>query len=179
MDPIAPDSEPSEETLLEATSNAEESTDGNNSIHVDQLQNEIASLKDQLLRLTAEFQNYKRRSDAEKDTIRRYAAESVGEDLLPVLDNFERTIRFIEAGAGRDKTVEGLKAVDRQFRNVLEQKGIKRIDALGKPFDPEQHEALGMVQNFEYPSNTVAEEVEPGYVMYDRILRPSKVRVEQ
>jgi molecular chaperone GrpE len=85
----------------------------------------------------------------------------------------------VEAGASQANLIEGIKAVERQFRSILEARGVKRIEAVGQPFDPELHEAIAVVSSGDAESQVVLEEIEPGYVIHDRVLRASKVRVSQ
>jgi molecular chaperone GrpE len=146
---------------------------------VEALRAKVAELNEQLLRAAAEFQNLRRRTEQDKAQFRLYAIESLAGDLIEVLDNFERTLHAVESGASRENLVEGLKAVDRQFRSILEGRGVKRIDAVGQPFDPELHEAIAVVDGGGAGSQVVIDEVEPGYVINDRVLRASKVRVSK
>jgi molecular chaperone GrpE len=134
-------------------------------------------LRDQLLRTMADFQNFRKRAEQDKQQIRQYATENLVADLLPVLDNFERTIAAFESGASAESLIEGVKAVDRQLRTVLESQRVTRIQSHGQPFDPDLHEALGSVESDEHPENTVVAEVQPGYRMGDKVIRPARVRV--
>jgi molecular chaperone GrpE len=133
--------------------------------------------QDQLLRTMADFQNFRNRMRQESRQMRLLATEGLVGSLLPVLDNFERTIRAVDSGATLDSVVEGVRLVERQLRNALEAQGVRRIEAEGKPFDPELHEAIGTEPRADLPENTVVGEVEPGYQMGERIIRPTKVRV--
>ena len=152
---------------------------------------EIASLtaerdeaKEQVLRTLADlqnyqrdFQNYRKRNQAEMALLRTMATEKLVVDLIPVLDNFERTISHVEAGATVESLVAGIKAVERQFKSVLESQNVKRVQSVGEPFDPELHEALGTEPNSELPDDTVSLEIEPGYKMGDKVIRPARVKV--
>ncbi|MDR3692148.1 MAG: nucleotide exchange factor GrpE [Fimbriimonas sp.] len=160
-------------------------------VEVELLAQEIENLtaerdeaKDQVLRTLAElqnfqkeFQNYRRRNQQEMAQFRLLATEQLVSELLPVLDNFERTILHVEAGATVESLVGGIKAVERQLRNVLESQNVKRIPTVGQPFDPDVHEAIGTESGTEHPDETVVIEVEPGYKMGEKVIRPARVKV--
>lgn len=141
------------------------------------LLDERDSLKDQLLRAYADAQNVRKRVQAEKDAIQRFANESLIHELLPVLDNFERTLESAATGASIESLLDGLRAVDRQLRSVLEARGLVRIAAHGESFDPQVHMAVATEETHELPEGTVTKEVEPGYALSNTVLRPAKVRV--
>lgn len=135
--------------------------------------------KDQLLRTMADFQNFRKRVQEEKRQIQERANESLIVDLLPVLDNFERALAGMESGVSLEAAIEGVKAIDRQFRAVLEVQKVKRVASVGQPFDPEHHDALALVESAEHDEGTVLEEVESGYKLGDRVIRPARVRVSK
>ena len=134
-------------------------------------------LQDQLLRTMADMQNFRKRVQQEKTQLQQFATESLVRELLPVLDNFERTIAASESGATAESIVDGVKMVDRQLRTALESKHVRRIEAKGEAFNPELHEAIGTEESHELPEGTVTSEVEAGYKMSDRVIRPARVRV--
>ena len=146
---------------------------------VQKLTDERDQLRDQVLRAMADFKNFRARVEAEKRTAMRFASEKLATDLLPVLDNFERTVAHLDQGVGVDVMRGGIAAVERQFRSVLETQGIRRIDSVGQPFDTERHEALGFQETGEHPEGHVAGEIEPGYTMHEKVIRPARVRVAQ
>ena len=135
------------------------------------------SLRDQLLRTMADMQNFRKRTMAEKAQLQQFANEQLVRELLPVLDNFERTLAAVERGATIESLVEGVKMVDRQLRTVLESKQVTRIDASGAVFDPDLHEAIATYATDELPEGTITGEIEAGYKMSDRVIRPAKVQV--
>ncbi len=143
------------------------------------LTDERDQLKDQLLRAMADFQNYKRRNQQELNQFRAFATEALVRELLPVLDNFERSIDHLQAGASVEKVVEGVHAVERQLRQVLELQNVTRVASVGEPFDPVHHEALGTDENTIHPEGHVTAEIEPGYRMGEKIIRPAKVRISK
>jgi molecular chaperone GrpE len=149
---------------------------------VEQLQKvgeERDGYKDQLLRTMADFQNFRKRVRDEQRQIEERANERLIVELLPVLDNFERALVGMESGATLEAVVEGIKAIDRQFRAVLDGQKLKRVDSVGKQFDPEHHDALALVETTEHEEGTVIEEVESGYRIGERVIRPARVRVSK
>lgn len=143
---------------------------------VSKLTEEKAQIHDQLLRTMADFQNFRKRTQQEQGLIRQYATESLIMTLLPVMDNFERTVAAAEKGAPIESLITGVKATEKQFRFIIEQQGVSKIQCVGQPYDSDLHEAIGTVDS-DKPSETVIEEVEPGYKMGDKVIRHSKVRV--
>lgn len=136
-------------------------------------------IKDQLLRTMADFQNFRKRVMDEKRQIEERANERFVLELLPVLDNFERGLAVMENGGKLESLVEGVKAIDRQLRIVLEGQKVVRVLSVGQPFDPEVHEALAMVDSDEHEDGTVIDEIESGYKLGDRVIRPARVRVSK
>jgi molecular chaperone GrpE len=144
---------------------------------VQQARDERDRLQDQLLRTLADFQNFRKRQDDQRRQLEQFATERFVTSLLPVIDNFERALASFEGGASPESIIEGLKAVDRQFRGVLEAQNVTRIPSVGEQFDPEIHEALAMEASEEHEDNTVIGELEPGYKMANKVIRPARVRV--
>ncbi len=141
-------------------------------------QEETKSLQDRLLRVSAEFENYKKRSARETDSFRKYANESLLKALLPVMDNLELAIQSSgEEKSGSSCILEGVELTRKELLKVLEKFGVKSIDSVGKPFDPNFHEAAMQEPSDQYPENTVAREFQKGYLLHDRLLRPSMVVV--
>lgn len=161
-------------------------TDGNAAAEADlqelneqmvRLQDELNQSKEQLLRTMADFQNFRKRNQEQAAQLRQFATESLVTALLPVLDNFERSVNHMKQGATLEQAMAGVQAVERQLRSVLEGQNVRRIESVGKPFDPDVHEAISMEPSTEYEANTVILEVEPGYKMGDRVIRPARVKV--
>lgn len=138
---------------------------------------ENQELKDQLLRTMADLQNVRKRHAQEKQALQQLAAEDLIVALLPVLDNFERTLSAIESGASLESVVEGIRAVDRQLRTTLEARHLVRIPAVGEEFDETVHEAVVLHPTDEVPDGTITDELEPGYKLGEKVIRPAKVRV--
>src|SRR5699024_1571954 len=139
---------------------------------LEQLQQEKDETYDRMLRIQAEFDNFKRRTQKEKIAERKYKAQDLANELLPVLDNFERALQ-VENNDATSSIIEGITMVYQQFINALKSQGIEAIDCEGKPFDPNLHHAVMQVEDEEHESNTVIEELQTGYMLEDRVLRPS------
>ncbi len=132
-------------------------------------------LNDQLLRLRAEFDNYRKRTARDTEQIRKRAAEGLLRDLLPVSDNLERALEHADGDPGG--FAEGVGMVLAQLREVLAKSGLEPIDALGEAFDPNVHEALSHLPSEEHPADAVMEEYLRGYRVGDFVLRPAQVVV--
>lgn len=146
-------------------------------IEVARLTDERDQIREHLIRTLADFQNFRKRKEQESVQVRRQAIESFALKLIPVLDNFHRALLSLEKGASAESIMNGLVGVERQLALALESEGVKRVDAVGKAFDPTLHEALGTVEGGDYPADTVVEELEAGYTLGDRLVRPARVRV--
>lgn len=131
---------------------------------------------DQLQRSRAEFANYQKRAKSQADADRVYAVGSLARDLLDGLDNLERAAEALRANAAAG-IVDGLTMVHRQLLAILAKHGVEPIEALGTPFDPNQHEALLQQPDASHPEGTVVAELGKGYKIHERVLRPSKVAV--
>jgi len=139
---------------------------------------ELDTLKDKLLRGAADYDNAKKRLARDKDEFLKYAFESTILDLLPVLDNFERALSHIDASDAKLKSLrDGFLLIDKQLVSLLTERGLKRIESVGKPFDPHQHEAVGRVETKDGEEGMVIEEALAGYELNGKLLRPSKVKV--
>lgn len=130
-----------------------------------------------VLYVQAEFQNYRRRKDEESREISRFANSELILSLLPVLDSFERALAAAEQTRNFDALVAGVSGTLKQLQSFLKKAGVTPIEAVGKEFDPNYHEAIGHTDDSEHPANTVAEEMQRGYMMHDRVLRPAMVKV--
>ncbi|MEW6703171.1 MAG: nucleotide exchange factor GrpE [Bacteroidota bacterium] len=138
-----------------------------------------AELKDTLLRKVADFENYKRRNENDQLNIFKYAAEPFIRSILPVYDDLERSLSHIDEANKFEQTKKGLQLVFEKFGKILESYGIYRIDAKGKPFDVQYHEALMQQPAEDVAPHTVLEVLEPGYIYKDRVIRHAKVIVSQ
>jgi molecular chaperone GrpE len=144
-----------------------------------QLTKLLEETRDQYLRTYAEFQTFRRRTADEREQFRLVAMEGLIADILPVLDNFDRTLTAAESGATIESLMEGIRMIDRQLLGVLENRGLKRVSAKGQPFDEQVHEALGVDSVEGVESGTITAEVEAGYKLGNKVIRPARVRVAQ
>ncbi len=130
-----------------------------------------------LLYSQAEFVNVTRRKEEQFRADQKYANSELIKSLLPVMDNFERALKAAEQTRSFDALIGGVSGTLKQLQAALEKAGVTPIEALGKEFDPKYHEAIGHTEDADLPAHTVAEEIQKGYVMHDRVLRPSLVKV--
>lgn len=128
-------------------------------------------------RTMAEFQNYKRRVDKDKLEYRQYANQNLLKRLLDVLDSFDAGFKAIPAKFIKEPWVEGMRAVERQLLQILEQEGVTPIDAQDKDFDPNFHEAIFYEPSEGASEGKILQELQRGYMLHDRILRPTRVKV--
>jgi molecular chaperone GrpE len=140
-------------------------------------QAEALRLKDALLRATADFDNFRKRTRREFEETRRNAREDLLRTLLPVFDNLERAIQSAQRTSDVKAMTEGLTLVQRQFTEALGREGIARVTTVGRPFDPSVHEAIQQVETNEHDAGMVIAEVQPGYTQGDRLLRAAMVVV--
>lgn len=140
-----------------------------------------AAERDQYLdmaqRARAEFENYQKRSQKDRELERKYAYTPLIFDLLPVFDNLERTLQAAQQAGESGALVQGVAMVQNQFLEQLKRHGITRIEAQGKPFDPNLHQAVMQQPSAEHEPNTVILVLEQGFLNHDRVLRPAKVIV--
>ncbi|GIV20433.1 MAG: hypothetical protein KatS3mg023_2184 [Armatimonadota bacterium] len=141
------------------------------------LKQQLAEKHNSLLRTMADFDNFRRRTRQEMEEIRRIALEEFLRSLLRVMDNFERALQAAQESRSFEKLLEGVQLTYRQLQSLLREAGVQPIEAVGKPFDPNFHEAVQRVESPEHPDETVLEEVERGYMIQSRVLRPSRVKV--
>ncbi len=138
----------------------------------------IEELEDRVKRQMAEFENFRKRTDKEKSQMFDMGAKNVIEKILPVIDNFERGLENVPEGAD-DAFVNGMKMIYKQMTDELDKIGVKAIEAVGQPFDPNIHNAVMQTESEEYESGTVAQELQKGYMYRDTLVRPSMVSVVQ
>ena len=142
---------------------------------VEKLTGDLQEKKDRLLRLQADFDNFRRRSAKEREEISAVVTQNFCKDMLPLLDNFERAM------AAETKDVEafqkGVEMIFTQFQEVLKKNGLEQIEAVGQKFDPNFHQAVMGVEDPEREDDTVAQELQKGYMVKGRVIRPSMVQV--
>lgn len=143
---------------------------------LDEVRRSETELRGNWQRSAADFANYKRRTDEERATVAQFASSLLIGKLLGVLDDFDRALDNVPADA-HDAWVEGVRLVERKLRGVLESEGVTPIDAIGQPFDPNVHEAVVHEETADAPDNQVIGELQRGYRLHDRVLRPALVKV--
>ena len=141
------------------------------------LRSENEDLKDQLLRARAETENVRKRAGRDAESGRRFAAAPVVTALLPVMDNLRRAVDAAKAGGDPQELVTGVGMVLGEFERTFAAHGVRPIEAVGNPLDPNRHEAVAQRPDADAEPMTVLQEVEPGYLLHDRVLRPAKVIV--
>lgn len=144
---------------------------------IEELESQVTDLKDKLLRKVAEFENYKRRSEADMSVFFKYASENVIKDLLTVLDDFDRVQQSWNENHDAEILGKGFELLQNKFRKVLEKQGLRELDSIGKPFDVNVHDALMMSPTNEIKPDTVIEVAEKGYKLKDKVIRHAKVIV--
>ena len=141
-----------------------------------QLVAENTELRDKWLRAVAEADNIRKRKAKEQQQAVQIATDNILTDFLEVIDNFDRALLAIDENANSPEFVTGIKLIYQQFHDILDRRGVKEIDAVGKPFNPSHHEALLEVES-ELPEHTVVNIIQKGFTIYDRVLRHARVAV--
>jgi len=131
----------------------------------------------QLQRLQADFDNFRKRTQKERLDLIKYASEHLVVELLPVLDNFDRAVSAAKVNPDFTSFSQGVEMILRQMQTALSKEGLKAMDAVGQPFDPNLHEAVLRVASEDHPENTVVEELQKGYYLKEKVLRPCMVKV--
>jgi len=161
----------------EEMSNEEEMNLMQKELNEAEVQTQVAI--DKMMRLAAEFDNYKKRNAKEYENIRKYAAENIIKELIPIVDNFERAIESATESRDFNSFIEGVKLILNQMLNLLDKEGVTRIKAVGEVFDPNIHEAVMHIASDEYPENVIIQELQKGYILRDRVIRPAMVSVSK
>ncbi len=174
-----------EEKAAEETSNDEEvAEDAENKTEettkkeeVNPLQEKYDTLNNQYIRLAADFDNYRKRQEQEKEALLKYGAETTLKKMIEVLDNFERGLKAIETVDDCEKVKECYNLAYKNFTDVLTKAGLEAIKAEGETFDPNFHEAVMQTPSTEHPEHTIIAELQKGYKLGDKVLRPTLVNV--
>jgi molecular chaperone GrpE len=168
-------SAPDEAVNADNTTTASESQP--NDVTIADLEQQLADAHDARLRALADFQNYRRRTDDERESLKGFLLNGVMESLLPIVDNFGRAVESMNASSDIDKLRDGISGIHRQLATVLEKNGVEQIEADGASFDPNFHNAVMRVEDSGVPADTVVEVLQPGYRIGGRVLRPALVKV--
>ena len=145
---------------------------------LERLKQDVVQAKDQYVRMLAEVENTRKRLAREKEEFSRFAAETVIRALLPILDSLDQALVAVDKRADAEAVVKGVHLIHRQLHGVLEKEGVTRIPTVGEPFDPHRHEAVAQVEGGDgVADETVVEEVQAGYTMNGKVIRPAMVKV--
>ncbi len=144
-----------------------------------ELRKELEEYKDKYIRLYAEFENYKKRVQKDRTELIKYGSEPLMIELLTVLDNLEMAISHANEQSSIESLLQGVELTLKEFKKILNKFGVKEIEALGKPFDPEYHHAMAQVERADVEDKTVVEEYRKGYTYNDKVIRPSLVAVSK
>ncbi|WP_249529687.1 nucleotide exchange factor GrpE [Paenibacillus brevis] len=144
----------------------------------EKLKAEIEEHKQRLLRTQADYDNFRRRTVKEKEELGKYASAKLITELLPVIDNFERALGSVPDVPEAASYAKGVEMIFRQLEGVLKAEGLVPMESVGTPFNPEYHQAIMQVESDEYKEGDVVEEVQKGYMLKDKVLRPAMVKVK-
>jgi len=147
------------------------------SAELEKLQAELQEQQQRTLRVQADFDNFRRRTQKEKEDLGKYASSKLITELLPVIDNFERALQASEENPEFESFSKGVSMIFRQLESVLATEGLSAMKSVGEPFNPEYHQAIMQVESDEYEEGIVVEEVQKGYMLKDKVLRPAMVKV--
>jgi molecular chaperone GrpE len=163
--------EQQESTVEETASQAPQKTE------IEIANETIASVKDQLLRKAAEFENYKRRMEQNSINFAKYASENILLELLPVIDDLSRSLKSGKEKLENDPFYKGVELIYNKFNKILESQGVKAIESIGKEFNVDYHDVMMQVPRTDVAPHFIVEEIEKGYFLYDKVIRHAKVVV--
>lgn len=167
-----------EESATGKTADSKEASQAGEADETDAVKAELAALKETNLRIQAEFQNYKRRTEKEKSEIYKYANEKIVVELLVVMDNLDRALESISHNVEDHQNVlNGVEMIKKSFEDLLEKEGVKVIEAVNQPFDPNLHHAVMTEEKDDCDADIVIEEFQKGYKLNDKVVRPAMVKV--
>lgn len=178
--PFKPADEKLEETQVENKEEVaveKESVNNEADKKVEELQKKYDELNNHYVRLAADFDNFRKRQAQERESLLKYGAEETMKKLLEVLDNFDRGLKAIENMEDSEQIKDSYKLVCKQMTDVLNKLGLETIDSEGQEFDPNFHEAVMQTPTSEHPENTVIVQLQKGYKLGDKVLRPALVNV--
>jgi molecular chaperone GrpE len=175
--------EVTEENITEETESSQSETEEVEGLEKDQaedekIKSELEEMKNSKLRLQADFENYKRRVEKEKQSLISYAVEDMMCELLPVIDNFDRALEINDTENFKG-FYDGVEMIKKQLLDALKKQGLEEIEAEGKPFDPNYHNAVLQQESEEYDSETVIQVYQKGYMIKEKVIRPSMVVVSK
>ncbi|MNS27196.1 heat shock protein GrpE [compost metagenome] len=147
------------------------------SAELEQLRNEVQEHQQRFLRSQADFDNFRRRTLKEKEELAKYASAKLITELLPVVDNLDRALAAVQENAEAESFSKGVDMIFRQLEGILSAEGLTPMNSVGQPFNPEYHQAIMQVESDDYEEGIVVEEVQKGYLLKDKVLRPAMVKV--
>ena len=177
------DTDVSEHSNNQEINNEEETTNGKNESHLLKLEEELQSLRDEKLRLLAEMENIRKRSEKDKVDSIRYGSMNLAKEILSINDNLSRALESAKSEEkGSDSInnlIDGLIMVQKEFINILNKNGVEKIESMEKKFDHNFHQAVLEIETSDYEEGLVVQEIQSGYTMHDRLLRPAMVGVSK
>ncbi len=169
------DNEPETPAAVEAEVGANEDETATLQEQLAQALDETKIHQEQYLRTLADMENLRKRTQRDKEELAKYANESILREILPVIDNLERAVEHVEQAGNEEGLFEGVQMTLTQFSQLLDKFGVESVDAVGQPFDPAYHQAMGQLESAEQPVNTVVQQMQKGYQLNKRLLRPAFV----
>ncbi len=166
-----------EETL--PSQNERVKTADNSEKELETVKKQLEQEKDRCLRLNAEFENQRKRLQKEKEEFVKYANEKLIIELIDIMESLERGLENAKASSNKEELIKGMELIYKQFKNVLEKNGLVPIKALGEKFDPYKHEAMMQTPSDDIEEDTVLEEFSRGYMLNNKVIRYSRVRVSK
>lgn len=146
---------------------------------IEKLRTEAEEHQQRLLRVQADYDNFRRRTLKEKEELAKYASSVLITQLIPVIDNFERALSTGDESTNSSAYAKGVEMIFRQFMDVMGAEGLSPMNSVGEVFNPEYHQAIMQVESDEYEEGIVVEEIQKGYLLKDKVLRPAMVKVSQ
>ena len=168
-----------EEIITDKTTKSEEKTTNPIQQELDEKTKKIETYENTLKRLQAEFENYRKRTEKEKQESLAYANEKIIVSLLDILDNFERAMDEMKKTEETEKLKTGVELIFKQLYNLLKTQGVEKIEAIEQQFDPKKHEALMQIVSDKHKEDTVIQVMQKGYMIKDKVIRPTKVAVSK
>lgn len=168
-----------DETAEEKDSSDEENMEEGSTDELSKLQDELEAEQNKYLRLLADFDNFKRRTQKDKEISSKFRAQSLLTDLLPVLDNFERALAVEAKGDEAVTIMKGVLMVQKSLLEAVKREGLEEIKSVGEPFDPNFHQAVMQEKDEQAEPGSVLQELQKGYTLKGRVLRPSMVKVNE
>lgn len=167
----------SEETTEETNGAVTEESAEQLQVEIETLTAQVDDYAQRLARSQADFDNFRKRTIREKEELGKYASSKLITELVPVIDNFGRALDTLPEGEGAESFVKGVQMIYRQFESVLQAEGLTAMNSVGEAFNPEFHQAVMQVESDEHEEGIVVEELQKGYMLKDKVLRPAMVKV--